>query len=814
MNQRRILLGISLFTLIFSLYVLSFNGQFISTDERLIFDSTESLVQRGNTSMNYAFSNIGLGKSQRGAEWNVPIAEICTAVGGDPWQSAKYEPFNFIALAPFSFIALQLPNAGNISIILFFNIFVTALTAVSIYGLGVRRGYADRSAWLTALLFAVGTIAWFYARQIYREPFSGFFVLWAFGLASYYKDYWSHERQSKTWLILLILSIAGFIATKLVLVILVPGVLLTITLPPKKWMHRQTLIRVGLIALLCAVLVGVAITVSETGVFGNRLHINTDKLNQRLGNPLQDGYVLEGLLGYHISPARSVWLYSPILLLGLYGVYLLWKEKKRQLVIGLALSLVGTGYFYGWFRGAGWHGAWGWGPRYFVPLIPVVMLLWVMPAIDKLLQKRWGTGLVASVGLASVLLQLSGLAVPIGNFYTDAFNAGQYHEHTTHPDYPDNDKHWQGANWSPEWMPALYHIEHVDFDYLNVAWVNTENKALPLSLALGLALLSGGGAFWLMHNQKTLPDRSAWVGLSGAIVLILFTTGTAVKALENDSRYSNSDNPTRRLIADLNASVDSDAIILLSQAQSTDLFMQFYKESATIVTLPTSPAEFGLDATLADSIDVQIGAGTACAIEWSSQNSSELWLITDATPFMIENLRPIERYLAAQYFSVSDTSYADNLRLVRFVSTQAPLEIEPSIALDIEVGEQLNLIGIDLPAGAKFQAGDGVPLSLVWQPLQILANSYNVGVYLLNADGVVQTQRDTQPQGTFGDMQTWEVGTVYRDNHGLVLPDDLPAGTYSLVAKVYRWEDGVALPLSNGIGEGDIISLATIEVAQ
>jgi hypothetical protein len=119
-----------------------------------------------------------------------------------------------------------------------------------------------------------------------------------------------------------------------------------------------------------------------------------------------------------------------------------------------------------------------------------------------------------------------------------------------------------------------------------------------------------------------------------------------------------------------------------------------------------------------------------------------------------------------------------------------------------------------LPAGTIFQAGDGVPLSLVWQTLQTPANSYNIGVYLLNADGVVQVQHDTQPQGTFGDMQTWEVGTSYRDNHGLVLPDDLPAGIYSLVAKVYRWEDGVALSLSNGTDEGDIIPLATIEIVQ
>ena len=818
MKQQRILLGISLFMLIFGIYVLTFNGQFISTDERLIFDSTESLVHRGNTSMNYAFFNIGLGDASRGSEWDVPIKQICNLKGGDPWQAAKYEPLNFVILAPFTWLAYQLPGVGNISLVLFFNIFVTIFTAVSIYGLGIRRGYSDKAAWLSAFLFAVGTIAWFYARQIYREPLGGFFLVWAFGLASLARTYWSPERRSWLWLTLLCLSILGTVGTKLVLIGLIPGVLLTIKLPPRRWFARWMGMRGGLALLIIIILLGLMIVAIDTGAFGMRAraHISMKKLERRMSDPLQDGYAIEGLLGYQISPGRSVWLYSPILLIGLYGAYLLWKQHKHHLVIGLAATLIGFGYFYGWFRGAGWHGAWGWGPRYFLPLIPVIVLLWVLPGVEKLLQVRWGHALVAILGLFSIILQLIGMTVPIGNFYTDAFISGQYYEHTPYENFPDLDKHWLGANWSFEWMPLKYHLEHIDFSHLNVAWVNTSAETLPLTLSMISILLSLGVVFGVSRHRK-LPRWNIAISSGLAILLTIFISASAVKALEHDERYDTSEVPATPLlyaINNLNTNTSNNAVIFVANPAYIDIFMNYYKQSATVVTLPPAPAEFGIDATLDDSLKKQIGPGTACALTWSTETYAEIWLVTNSSPFTTEYLRPFERYLATNHFPVSEETYADNLRVVRFISPKTPQNNDPVESLGIELGEQIQLISVDLPDGTQFTAGDGLPVSLIWEPIAPITSSYNIGIYLLDPSGVVQAQRDTQPQGTFSNMQTWEIGAQYRDNHGLVIPANLPTGTYSLVAKVYRWEDGVALPVSNEADSGDSVLLATIEIVK
>ena len=80
---------------------------------------------------------------------------------------------------------------------------------------------------------------------------------------------------------------------------------------------------------------------------------------------------------------------------------------------------------------------------------------------------------------------------------------------------------------------------------------------------------------------------------------------------------------------------------------------------------------------------------------------------------------------------------------------------------------------------------------------------------LLNADGALVAQHDSEPQG--GTMPTiaWRPGQVVTDRHGIALPDDLPPGDYTLIVGIYhRDAPNIRLP----VGGDDYLELSNITV--
>ena len=77
---------------------------------------------------------------------------------------------------------------------------------------------------------------------------------------------------------------------------------------------------------------------------------------------------LAGIGGLLFSPGRSLFLYAPLTLVGLFGGKALWKRDRTLAAMlasisGALLILYGS-LFY-------WDGLRGYGPRYLVPLVPL-----------------------------------------------------------------------------------------------------------------------------------------------------------------------------------------------------------------------------------------------------------------------------------------------------------------------------------------------------------------------------------------------------------------------------------------------------------
>ena len=85
------------------------------------------------------------------------------------------------------------------------------------------------------------------------------------------------------------------------------------------------------------------------------------------------GNVLHGLYGLFLSPNRGVFLFSPFLLLVVVTA-IKWKRLDRELRQLLAIyGAAAAGYVLLISKMANW-GAFGWGPRYLLPVLPLMFL--------------------------------------------------------------------------------------------------------------------------------------------------------------------------------------------------------------------------------------------------------------------------------------------------------------------------------------------------------------------------------------------------------------------------------------------------------
>lgn len=123
--------------------------------------------------------------------------------------------------------------------------------------------------------------------------------------------------------------------------------------------------------------------------------------------------------------------------------------------------------------------------------------------------------------------------------------------------------------------------------------------------------------------------------------------------------------------------------------------------------------------------------------------------------------------------------------------TPPPMQVE----VDALFGDALRLIGYDL-----VQGDDALTLTLHWQALRRMDESYKFFVHLYNAEsGEMATQADVVPRGWMYPTAWWEAGEVVSDEIAVPL-GDVPPGTYRLAVGVYNQDTGVRLPARDASG--------------
>lgn len=125
----------------------------------------------------------------------------------------------------------------------------------------------------------------------------------------------------------------------------------------------------------------------------------------------------EGLYGQLLSPGRSIFIYSPILLALIFFWHKIQKVVKPELVVFILMALLYIAFYAMQFTQGfpdGWTGLWhgesSWGPRYLTPLIPFGML--VVGGIFQKLNRIQKYLIFYPLVVIGVYIELLGVIIP------------------------------------------------------------------------------------------------------------------------------------------------------------------------------------------------------------------------------------------------------------------------------------------------------------------------------------------------------------------------------------------------------------------
>lgn len=320
----------------------------------------------------------------------------------------------------------------------------------------------------------------------------------------------------------------------------------------------------------------------------------------------------------------------------------------------------------------------------------------------------------------------------------------------------------------------------------------TANLKFLLPVQIAWALLIGRG-IWLLWEIgspmlfifiEALPRLAAGLGL---LSMITFASDV-INNLYTDAAYTR---PNYRAIARTIAygARLGDAIVLDAPNQQ-EVFSYYYHGDAPIYALPRG---LGGD-------DAATSAELTTVITQYHRIFVLYWGETERDPHKI-----VEKTLSSQAFAVNSTWYGD-VRFTQYATLPATSELPIKIAA--RFGASIMLASASLTA-TTVSPGDALGVTLNWSTDQHLDRRYKVFVQLLNTQGVLAAQHDSEPGNYLAITTTWTPGQTITDMHGLGIPADLPSGDYQLIVGMYDSEPPqMRLPVNNS----DHVELGTIHV--
>lgn len=311
---------------------------------------------------------------------------------------------------------------------------------------------------------------------------------------------------------------------------------------------------------------------------------------------------------------------------------------------------------------------------------------------------------------------------------------------------------------------------------------------LPAQIAFALWMGRGIWVLWEIVPRTTegkkpnkyrmmLPKVAATV----AILAFGWQQFTLLDPLYHNETYQRDD--YRSMVATIEAEADEGDAIILSAPGIQEIFGYYYDDFVPVYTLPAGE---------------NIAEDTKAIIEGHSRIYVVLYGQSEQDPDGL-----VTATLNQTAFPISGEWVGD----VRFERFASPAEFSESETVNIGFGEHITLESIALNR-RNFNPNDALQIQLEWVTDSLLDIRYKVFVQLLNSEGVLVAQRDSEPGGNQALTTLWQAGETVVDNHALAIPD-LAAGDYTLILGLYDSENPESrLP----VAESDFYTLGTIFV--
>jgi hypothetical protein len=360
------------------IYVFSAKGYVAVPDTGYSIETAEAIVARGQLDIPYgeggtltapdgrSYSKYGIG---------LPLYFIPFVVAGD-------------ALSKIT----RLPTEEMIGFLISFaNVPFALLALFSFAGLLRLFGVAAAYAGLLLVGLGLGTLTWPYAVLEFSEAMQmGLLMLAVYGVA----------RRSRTAIIAAGMAFAWLVLVKLIYIVFFPAFAIYLLTRPEELRHRLKILAAftfpfivacGFLAWLNVVRFGSAF---ESGYGGEARQFIFSQM----------GETVPKFLG---SFETGIFVYCPILILGVFGWTRFFKRRRAEAALCLAFIVANFIWATSWWAwGEGW--TW-WGPRLLVPVIP----LWFLPAafLFQRTQSKWRLSILALITVFSVVSQVPAVLV-------------------------------------------------------------------------------------------------------------------------------------------------------------------------------------------------------------------------------------------------------------------------------------------------------------------------------------------------------------------------------------------------------------------
>lgn len=316
-------------------------------------------------------------------------------------------------------------------------------------------------------------------------------------------------------------------------------------------------------------------------------------------------------------------------------------------------------------------------------------------------------------------------------------------------------------------------------------------KFMLISGPAACLLLARGLAHFPFFNKRPTP---LFFAMALSLGLVLSFSYESLHNLYFDPAYARAD--YRGMARTILENARPGDAVILDAANQWEVFTYYYPHLERTYPLPKSrPANEAN--VVAQLEEIAAGYDRVYAIFWAEAESDPEHLV--------------ERWLDAHAYKASDEWWND-VRLVTYAIPGQPAS-EIGVPLDVRMGDSIELLGYTL-LDSSLQPGEIIEVTLFWQAVAPVDRRYKVFLHLLDRNGTLVAQRDSEPGGGSSPTDTWVPGQVKVDNHGILIPTGTPPGDYIIIAGLYPLDDpSTRLPIfRGGQPSGTELTLQSIKV--